>query len=133
MASLRDTVFPIDREGPVPAFYVLRSPQEGAGNWMGKPGEHVFAECASHPARDWATVGIVTSQTPFGQGMAFGVQRVNLRVATTAEVRRAVQRVYPVGGELYKPTARFPEEETALRNWRRICARQVSAILRSLS
>jgi hypothetical protein len=125
----RRVPFPIDREGPVPTFYVLTARQEA--NLLGKPGELVFAPSGEHFARDWLMLGIVSAQSPFGQGTGAGVKKSDVREAMWVEVRHAVQVDHPVGGPQYVPNNLQPNQAD-LRSWDKITHRQIAAVMRSM-
>gem|GEM_PF-5268886 len=54
-----------------------------------------------------------------------------MRRATPQEIRRALQRHRPVGGEFYVPEPHLADPHIR-NNWSRIVKRQTDAILRSL-
>jgi hypothetical protein len=114
----------------VPDFYVLKNTQEI--KTLGKPGQHVLAASGEHPIKDWLMLGIVTAQTPFGQGLAAGVKKSDLRKATKADIRRAMNRVHPIGGELFIPGRPGLPDVASLNAWKVIAHRQIAAVLASL-
>jgi hypothetical protein len=123
------TALPIDREGPVPGFYVLKKGQETKS--LGEPGQYVFAANGDHPAKGWLMLGIVSIQTPFGQGMSAGVKKSDVRKATADEIRRALRCIHPVNG-VHIPNQPGRPDAKSLQRWNGIVYRQVVAVLDSL-
>lgn len=91
--------YKIDRPGPVPQFYAL---VQNRGDYSAPAGT-VVAISARHHTPGWVTVGIVSAQTPFGQGGAMGFKRGELREATPIEVMAALRANHPYGGPAYRP------------------------------
>lgn len=91
--------FRIDRPGPVPTFWVLK--RSTPDHPRISPGT-VLTVTDAHFKPGWMTLGVVSRQTPFGQGMLLGIHQSNLRRAVSAEIRRALRQHAPEG-PTYRP------------------------------
>jgi hypothetical protein len=58
---------------------------------------HVLTSNGSIGTPDRLCLGIVSAQTPFGQGTRFGLLRARLRRATGSEIRNALKLDHPEG------------------------------------
>jgi hypothetical protein len=124
------TIFPLDREGPVPDFYVLQNTQEV--RVLGEPGQYVLAATGEHPAKGWLMLGVVSAQTPFGQGGNAGVRKTDVRKATPDEIRHALRNRHPIVNGPYIPNRSGALDAKSLRRWHDIALRQAFAVLNSL-
>jgi len=86
----------------VPKFYVPKRGYRGAHK--GTIGR-VLAPSSEHFKPDWITVGDVSKQTPFGQGIFMGFARNELREATKEEVLKALTLNHPYGKK-FRPHCR---------------------------
>lgn len=142
--------FKIDRPGPIPRFYAMK---ELSRDHSTLPLDAVLAQTAvHHQSFTWLTLGIVSKQSPFGQGTYLGFAKQELRLATPDEVRAALSRNHPHKRDgSFKPGGRNPTlyglftlmgngDQRVLRarykqlmfRWHRITAQQTAAILGSL-
>lgn len=88
----------IDRDVPPTAFY---TPKQAAGIF--RPGIHIFAQSDDIPDRNSLTLGLVSRQTPFGQGTFYVFAKSQLRRATTVEVLAALDQEHLTKGGPWKP------------------------------
>ena len=86
----------IDREDPPHVFYTVK---RAGGMHNLTPGVSVLGVNGRHrsASEGWMTMGHVSKQTPFGQGISMGIQAQRLRQATADEIRRALGRDHPHG------------------------------------
>ncbi len=124
-------IFEINREGPVPDFYVLTKTQEGL-KVLGEAGQYVLAATGEHPVKGWLVLGLVSAQTPFGQGGTAGVKKADVRKATPDEIRRALRSRHPVVNGPYIPKHPGPIDDASLHRWHDIALGQAAAVLESL-
>lgn len=88
----------IDRETPPRAFYTLK-----ASTGRFQAGVHVFAQSNDNSDRTQITLGVVSAQTPFGQGTEYHFSRRQLRRATPDEVRAALQQNHATKTGAWRP------------------------------
>ena len=88
-------LYEMDRTSPVPEFYTLIKKETNA-NLSHLFGE-VLAESDGRYRDGFYMVGIVSKQSPFGQGTYLQVHFSKLRNATTEEVLRALIKNNPFG------------------------------------
>jgi hypothetical protein len=86
----------------VPKFFKMKRRGRGAhGDFFGQ----VFAESNDHFRKGWVTMGLVSKQTPLGQGIFLGFDRKELREATKGEALAALKQNHPHGSE-FRPSCR---------------------------
>lgn len=89
--------------------------------------ETVLAESSTHSDEDWITLGIVSSESPLGQGTYCGFRRSEMILATQAQVLQALQREHPFSAiweEAFRPSCQELQNAAlhmtmsgALSNW----------------
>lgn len=84
--------FPIDRI-EVPIFYVLKD--SSGERW--ELGDAVYTATSPHFDPEYLCVGVVSAQTPLGQGIGIGYRRERLVEATTQQVLAALRKTHPHG------------------------------------
>jgi len=89
--------YAMDRTSPVPEFYTLRE-KEADVNLSYLFGE-VLAESDGRYMEGFFMVGIVSKQSPFGQGIYCQVHSSKLRRATNGEVLRALDKDHSYGAD----------------------------------
>lgn len=92
----------IDRLDPPAEFYTPSRPIVTGTGVRLLPVQHVLTVNGSIGTPDRLCVGIVSQQSPFGQGLRMGISRSALRRATRTEVLAALRRNHPKG-EMFKP------------------------------
>lgn len=120
MSATLSGEFRIDRL-EVPTFYVPKSPD----NPHGFPVTCVLAESSDHFNESWITLGIVSRQSPLGQGTYCGLERTMVHEALPELILEALQRDHPhYEGADFRPgcmeamNAGFEVAmSSAIRNW----------------
>jgi hypothetical protein len=120
-----ETTYKYDRK-EVPRFWVA-SGEENLGV--------VFAESAYHRRSGYVFLGIVSKQSPFGQGVFKEFKAESLRAATSEEVKQALIQDHPDGADfLPERTERSPELfKVLLGRWEDVCWSQTNLIRVSLT
>lgn len=85
--------FAIDRVTPIPVFYTVVSEDNVHHDPLGT----VYAESDTHSNPGWITLGYVSIQSPFGQGVYAGFPREQVRIAEPKEIFLALKRDHPMG------------------------------------
>jgi hypothetical protein len=102
--------------------------------------EHrVFAESGEHHFHEWITLGFVSPQSPFGQGIFMGFNRKHLLPATPGEVIACLLAPHPHGTDFVpvdikrtENTDIYPTTED-VDAYRDLCQRQIKAIINSFA
>jgi len=125
--------FRLDRKDPPLTFYTVKG---GLIAHVLNPGTDVLAECAEHNSPEFHMfMGLVSKQAPFGQYRCLGFSKSELRAATPAEIRAALQRNHPNGSDFVPiPLDDMDEAEyQKLRdNWPSIAEQQLKTVLETL-
>jgi len=118
VSSTQTDRFAIDRV-EVPRFY---TPTVRTDHGL-HPGLTVLAESMEHHTSGWITLGLVSAQTPYGQGTFLGLQRDEVVEADPLVVIANLRRTHPHGQD-FRPNCRAAMNasfELALastfRNW----------------
>jgi hypothetical protein len=121
--------FAMDRLAPVPKFYSVK--EEHPVHRI-LPGI-VLAEADVHFSRGYVTMGYVSLQTPFGQGVYMGLKKKDLRRAERLEIAFAISLMPHPHGKDFRPACLDGSEaqyQALMARWDEITQQQIAAIVK---